>query len=451
MAEERRLFIGADYGTNAGVFPLLGNHNLHEANVIFWHPPSVMSELAKHGNVAPAYIKSVLEDRLTALRDWVEQGHTLVVVGTRSLPFQHHDDFGNLRSTCLEELNPLLGIDFVSASGTRIEFCGPPWMAEAFRNLVPRMTYQCLLQGADLKPLLRVAAATTGAVQIIGGYRKLGLGTVFYVPPFNFAPAESKALIDELAKLPSLLKSSPAELLDWVSAYQSGPEKKTKEKIAELEKSAGELKDQIAKERENLAEYGELKQLLCGTGTPFANAVAAALAELSLTVVEGPHPRADLLSARTNRFIAIEAKGVEGPAKEAHFRQVERWIAEVNSTLGQPPEEVNNDPDLRRYLEQLNKLPVPLAAVAEDCKGLMVIGTFRSTALADRTEPDFPNAVLRLLNRSQVCALTGVQLFTLVMQVREKPELKEEIVNEVVSTCGVLARGDNWSQYLQAP
>jgi hypothetical protein len=451
MTEQQRLFIGRDYGTGARVVPFLGNHNIHEANLIFWHPPSLLEELAPHGKLIPPSMKALLEQKMTALSEWVQQGHTLIVVGTHSLSFRYQDAVGQHKVFRLESLAPLKEVAFVAASGSRIEFCGPPRMKDVFSNLLPRMTYQCLMSGSNLEPLLRVAAATTGAVQIVGGYRQLGFGTVFYVPPFSGTPEASNALINELAKLPACLKSTPAELLDWVNAYKSAPERETKEKIVDLERSVTELKVQITQEEANLAEHEALKHLLCATGTAFANAVAAALTELSFIVVEGPHPRADLLSARKDRFIAIEAKGLEGPAKEAHFRQVERWTAEVNSTLGQPPEEVNRDPDLRRYFAQLSKLGLHFPAVTEDCKGVMIIGTFRTTSLADRLEPDFPDPVLRLLSRSNVCALTGLQLFTLVMQIREDPELKGEIVEEIVNTCGVLARGYNWTQYIEGP
>jgi hypothetical protein len=234
----------------------------------------------------------------------------------------------------------------------------------------------------------------------------------------------------------------------WES-YQSAPERSTAIKIGDLEKSAVELQIRIAEEKKILAGHGALKHLFCSTGNTFATAVASALTELSLSVLEGPHPRADLLSTRANRFIAVEAKGVEGPAKEGHLRQVERWSAEVNSTVELPAEDVSRDPDLRRYAEQLNKLGVPFSDITENCKPLMVIGTFRTTPLVDRTEPDFPDPVVRSLNRSQACAMTGLQLFTLVMQAREKPELKEQIVDEIIGTYGVFARGTDWSQYLE--
>ncbi|WP_420966821.1 hypothetical protein [Bradyrhizobium sp. B120] len=447
--DERRLFIGMDYGTGAGAVPLLGNHNLDEANIIFWTPSTLASELAKLGTVIPAHAHSSLQQRLALLTRWVEQGHTLVLIGASTLPFAHYDKSGAGRQARLEEFAPLAGIDFSVATGTRVEYCGPSTLANVFTSLVPRMRYDCLLNSAELVPLLRVAAATTGTLQVIGGYRKVGLGLVFYIPPFNGTAPEYKILMNELARLPKLLRATPTELPVWMSEYQTEPERQTAEKIAGLERSAAELQVQITGEKETLAEYGALKHLVCSTGAAFASAVASALAELSLTVVDGPHPRADLLSAWINRFIAVEAKGVDGPVREAQLRQVERWVAEVNSTVELPAEEVKRDSDLRRYFEQLNKLGVPFDSISEDCKGLLVVGTFRATPLADRSEPDFPEPVLRLLSRSKICAITGVQLFTLVMQVREKPALKSEIVTELMSTCGVMARARDWSQYLK--
>jgi hypothetical protein len=135
------------------------------------------------------------------------------------------------------------------------------------------------------------------------------LGFIFYIPPFNASVSENQLLFNELFGLPKLLRAAPAELPSWASLYQSARERSTTTKIADLERSAAELQARIVEEMEVLAEHAALKHLFCSTGAPFASAVASALSELSLSVVEGPHPRADLLATRANRFIAIEAKG----------------------------------------------------------------------------------------------------------------------------------------------
>lgn len=348
----------------------------------------------------------------------------------------------------LEEYAPLSGISFLTATGTRVDYCGPPALKEVFESKLSRFRYDSLIAGEALVPLLRVAAATAGTSQIVGGYRRFGLGLIFFIPPFTGNIIENKAFFERISNLPKLLKNAPSDLPEWVDAYQSASERKVSEKILKLEREVAELQEEITEERMSLEHHRGLKQLLGGTGTAFANAVAAGLRELGFDVIDGPHPRADLLSVLLTRFIAVEAKGVEGAVREAQFRQVERWTAEVNSTVGLPADEVSKDPDLSRYATQLAKLNTPIEEISEDCKGLLIIGTFRKTPLLDRTEPDFPEPVLRLINRSNVCALTGPQLFTLVMQARENPALKAEIATELLTTNGVLARGKDWSNHL---
>ena len=386
---------------------------------------------------------------MSALANWVAQGHTLILIGSNTIPFRYYNDQNIVQDACLETTEPLAGVDFIAATGTRVEYCGPPAAEEIFNSQLSRFRYDGLIKSKEVTPLLRVAAVTAAAPQIVGGYRKLGLGVIFYIPPFQGAVAETKAFFDNIARLPKLIGGTPSVLPDWVSTYQSASEKITSEKISNLEQASAQISLQIAGEKATLESHRALKQLIGGSGSAFAGAVAAALRELDLNVVEGPHPRADLLSVGRTRFIAIEAKGIEGAVREAQFRQTERWTAEVNSTVGLPIEEVRKDPDLNRYAAQLAKLNTPFENISEDCKGLMVIGTYRTTPLADRGEPDFPESVLRLLNRSKVCAITGAQLFTLVMQIRENPALKANIVNELMDTCGVLVRGRDWQTYLE--
>ncbi len=79
----------------------------------------------------------------------------------------------------------------------------------------------------------------------------------------------------------------------------------------------------------------------------------------------------------------------------------------------------------------------------------MVIGTFRTTPLSDRSQPDFPEPVVRLLIQSNVCAITGLQLFGLLSMARNDPPLKEKIVSSLFSTAGVLSLATDWRQFLR--
>ncbi|KYK49468.1 hypothetical protein A1D31_24435 [Bradyrhizobium liaoningense] len=445
----QRLFVGSNYGAEGETIQFLGTRNFNETDVIFVTYLALASEFLNPGNLVPWTVYSALERRLTELNDWISRGHTLVVIGAFSVPVAYATDTNKARSTRLEDISPLNLVEFTSASGSRVEYCGPPVAEEVFSDVLGRLKYESLLNGENFIPLLRVAAATGGgASQVVGGYRKIGLGLIVYVPLFSGISEQNKAYFDQLARLASLLKAAATELPDWVDQYQSELEEVSAKKIAVLENEASDLNARIDAERAAMEAHKAMKVLLAGTGSAFASAVADALRELGLLVVDGPHPRADLLSAYGNRFIAVEAKGVDGPVRETQFRQTERWVAEVNSTVGSSAEEVKADPDLDRYAAELAKLHLAFDALSDDCKGLLIVGTFRSTPLAERNSPDFPEPVARLLNRSNVCGLTGAQLYSLVMEARLNPTSKQEILEEIMNTCGVLARGQDWSRYL---
>ncbi|HEY5504381.1 MAG TPA: hypothetical protein VIK28_04420, partial [Sedimentisphaerales bacterium] len=247
----------------------------------------------------------------------------------------------------------------------------------------------------------------------------------------------------------ALLFTRKSNLPDWIDNFCVDTELDAINITNALEEEILALRAKIVEKQSDIARARELKALFSGTGDEFKDTVAAALQELGLNCVDGPHPRADILASNGKRFMAIEAKGLDGNAKESNFRQVERWKAEVNSAVTIATEERKADPDLRRYGEQLDLLGMP-PNVTDDCKGLMVIGTFRSTPLTDRKGPDFPDGVIRRLGHSDVCALTGLQLFGLVMHVRKNPHLKSEIVESLFNTAGVLDRATEWNEFIQA-
>jgi hypothetical protein len=244
--------------------------------------------------------------------------------------------------------------------------------------------------------------------------------------------------ISAIPKLPQILVDRTSHLPPWIDKFRIASEMKAAEAIDALRQEIAEHEKRIVEQQTILSKARELKALFAGTGDEFKDAVALALTELGLKCVDGPHPRADLLATNGSRLMAIEAKGLEGNARESNFRQVERWKAEVNSAVSMSPEELDADPDLRRYSEQLKQFKLP-PTIGDDCKGLMVIGTFRNTPVSGRQGPDFPDGVIRMLGHSDVCALTGLQLFGLIILVRKNPEMKSEIADHLFTTAGVLA------------
>ncbi|MFX5401127.1 hypothetical protein ABTD25_20275, partial [Acinetobacter baumannii] len=68
----------------------------------------------------------LLSDRLSSLADWIRQGHTLILIGHAPLKYNFQDpQSGRVVPVPLEGHPPLDEIEFKSAVGTRIEYCGP--------------------------------------------------------------------------------------------------------------------------------------------------------------------------------------------------------------------------------------------------------------------------------------------------------------------------------------
>jgi hypothetical protein len=135
-----------------------------------------------------------------------------------------------------------------------------------------------------------------------------------------------------------------------------------------------------------------VKYLVTGSGDDFKDAVARALRELGLTVVDGPHPRADLLATDGTRLLVIEAKGYEGSVSEKPLSQLARWVPEVQAAINQTEEERDNDPDLKRYADALTEPGVFGKITANHCKPMMIIGTYRKVRFDQRKDPDFPGS-----------------------------------------------------------
>jgi hypothetical protein len=254
-----------------------------------------------------------------------------------------------------------------------------------------------------------------------------------------------------LADLPARLAQTPQALPDWASGYRIADEAAAQGNIADLTAQISKLESAVQGEEERLSEAARLKVLFAGSGDEFVAAVSDALSELGLRVIDGPHPRADLMAFDDARgILAVEAKGLDGCAREANLRQTERWAADVKSARAASAEGPVQDVDLQGYADQLTALGVPTELEIE-VRGLMVIGTFRKTPLDKRIEPDFPDAMMRTLSRSSVCALTGLQLLGMILQVREDPSMKQKLVEQIFTTNGPLELQSSWKDFLIGP
>lgn len=447
MDNSRILLIGQNGPFRTSTFS--APPNLAEFNTVIWHPKSLLSELTTiHG--------AVPQKRMLELIDWVKQGNSLIIVGAPPEEFSisyikdrisHRVDL--LKSELFRD------VSFKRTNGHLVEFCGSDNVAGYLSGLTQLIAYDAILTGTNLLPLFQVSIPSKSETQLVGAFCKLGAGIIIYAPILkpdfqNPQVAQSYAYFLNLAQILEAQQSKPYDdLPDWVTSYQTHEERR-------INKGISETQDKIRKQEQAIESYQGLlakeqapKALFTSTGDTFALAVAEGLRKLGLSVVEGPKQRADLLVSDGVRLAALEVKGLEGGAREKNVGQVKRWTADLLVALSTPADEVT-DTEIKAYQEKLTELAFNRDDMHgdNDCKGILVLNTYRKLPLEERPE-SYPEPVNKIVIRSGVCALTGLQLFLLLQEVRNDPLKKKLFIDKLFTENGVLDEGRDWRACLQ--
>jgi hypothetical protein len=274
----------------------------------------------------------------------------------------------------------------------------------------------------------------------------MGEGAIVFSPlPKDWADLRLLEYYQSLAQITEIFRNQPADVSEWTSAYASEPERTAAHRIADLGRRISKLRGEVASENEILSTERRLKLLFSGTGDGLVSRTAEILREFGLQVVEGPKGRADLLVWDGKRLAAAEVKGVDGTAREYHHRQVITWAAETNSALCATPDDRKQHPELEQYAQKLSELGIDTASPVTDleCRGLMIIGTFRQAPLEERDQlASYPDPVTRAIERTSVRALTGLDLYCLLQEARQDPKQKNAAVDALLSGDEVLSAKD---------
>ncbi len=114
----------------------------------------------------------------------------------------------------------------------------------------------------------------------------------------------------------------------------------------------------------------------------------------------------------------MEVKGVGKSAAEKHAAQLEKWVASEMEESGEAP------------------------------KGILVVNTWRETALDERPAEDFPDQMLKYSKSRGHCLVSGLQLFVIREEVEANPNRAEFWRKKIMKTSGVLAGATDWPKYL---
>lgn len=401
-AFDRVLLLGAAATDKVATAHLSENINLEGFTTIVWQPANWWTEVPAKSPSSLTIWVSKVEKRLLALRMWLTAGNNLVVVldPLVGIPYGRGSVFD------FRKVFPLNEVKFQDVTGERVKFSGPLAVSDFANRWLDLLCYRHVITGENLSPLFIVSTATKRSVQVVGGVLPTkGDGYLIFVPPDTSDPRSSARdnYLIALAGLPDLVRQDGSDLPNWVRSFKSQKIIEAEAAIQKLARQIADANAQIAAHEAEISKDDWLRELYAGTGKGFTNAVAVALTELGLKVVEGPNSRADLIFTDEIRLATAEVKGLEGCIREQNFRQAERWVTEVNHALVSTMDERRNDVDLYRYHEKIEQIGISKGERDLECKGLMIIGTFRKIPIDLRKDPDYPDQLARPLGRSRIC------------------------------------------------
>jgi hypothetical protein len=432
---------------------LFSDFNIHECNLMLFDPQCLMTTWAGislqatlSGNKeSPKSYRRRWDTAFYSILRWIEEGNTLLVI-VRSLPAMELLLGDGKKIT--EEPNlwePFSRITPRARTGALVE--PAPAFTQEFSPFRAAFSYNYVLEGAGLLPLYRTSSTNARNQETVAGYCRQGHGVIVFMPKPNLW---TEPYLDATTALKDRRDRPEDELPDWATRFQVIDEQSALGRIANAQNQIQAAQLQIEQEQTIVAYLRKSKVLYAGTGAILVEETAVVLREFGLNVVEGPHPRADLLIWNGSRLAAAEIKGLEGAAREADLRQVNAWVAEVNRTLSEDHQGRKSDPVLIQYEEKLTELGIDVSSPILDleCQGIMIIGTFRKTPLDTRPAESFPHPVAKLIERFDVCALTGLDLYCLFQELKTNPSRKQKIAEGLFAIRGVMP-ARNWRQFIE--
>lgn len=199
---------------------------------------------------------------------------------------------------------------------------------------------------------------------------------------------------------------------DWLAEYRFQSEVDRGPEIAQRQEAIAQLQAELDKLNAEQEADRRWKLLVVGTGTPFEEAAAGALTQLGFELQPTIPGRTDLRGSRGNATIVAETKGLTKSAAESHCAQLEKWIAE----------------DLE---------------AGRRSKGILIVNAHLNEAPLRRTNPTFPDQMLRYAEMRNHCLVSGMQLLTIARTALAEPERTGELSDLLLTTTGFIKGFDD--------
>lgn len=282
-------------------------------------------------------------------------------------------------------------------------------------SIKPKWHYETYVTGDKGNNLL-VSARNEKA---IGLQLILGEAQIFVVP-MNFNSKEAGQLYQHLLNSAEEWRNNVqdiqlpkiAQSITWTR--EKAIRKQIDKATEEVEKLSATLKEL----REQSIDVEKWKHLIFSDGIAFQNICVDAFKKLGFKIVDTSDQKADITMQNDTQKIICEVKGKTKSAAEKDAAQLEKFIL---------TEKIEND--------------------TQNIKGILVINAYRNENPKER-EKAFPDQMIPYSKNAKHCLMTGLDLWSLVIQAEEDPEKITEFQEKILNSIGVL-RGSSWKKHLQ--
>ena len=322
----------------------------------------------------------------------------------------------------------------VQAGGSNITFAGPSEFAPLWSNFEDVFYYRAVISAG--RPLMKIA----GTDKIVGSVvRTTGGGAIVLLPVPHFGDSGSEdgeddsdsadertpraaefqtALLDLAARL--MAGSDVEPLPAWAAGFRLNREPELRDQIIAKESGIEAARAQLTSLQSDLDRLEGRKRLVTGTGKALELEVRKVL-ELIGGKVREPEPgRDDWKVTFPEGEAVVEVKGLKGSAGERDAAQLEKWVS--------------------THLEDVGTMP----------KGLLIVNGWRDMPIDQRTEPTFPDQMLKYSKSRGHCLATGLQMLGILQDVEAKPERAKVWRERLLGTVGPLAGQTDWRKILSS-
>jgi hypothetical protein len=336
-------------------------------------------------------------------------------------------------------------VTLIAAAGERMRLVTGEPFASFWRECKEFFAYSAYLE-KRLGATQLVIADTEHPVATIA---RVGDGTLILLPAFLLpqAPAEDEwaleeedeeeleererdernrrgvetAFLDRLLELVEALRTQEGDfaLPEWTADVRLPSEEDV---LSALSREQDRLDVQLAKideEKRRIAELQRRKLMFTGTGTALENVAEEAFKALGCEVEPGDTGRTDRVLRRGDDVAVVEIKGKTKSGAESDAAQLEKWVSE---------HKVNTE---------------------EDAKGILVVNTWRTTPVSDRSSPDFPDQMLPYATSRGHCLMTGLQLLGAWLDCEAHPEKRDAIFDSMRDCVGRYENYSDWREFLR--